>query len=53
MILNYTFIPRPSIHKDMYKMDAELSALLTEAHGILDSGGESLKDATNKDAFNE
>ena len=49
----YTFIPRPLMHGDMYKIDHELSALLIEAHRNIGFLEGLLKYAPNKDAFRE
>lgn len=49
----YSFIPRPLMRGDMYQMDEELAALLTEAHRNIGFLEGLVKYAPNKEAFSE
>ena len=49
----YTFTPRPLMNGNMYQMDDELTALLTEAHRNIGFLEGLIKFAPNRDSFTE
>ena len=49
----YTFTPRPLMNGNMYQMDDELAALLTEAHRNIGFLEGLIKFAPNRDSFTE